>query len=68
MTPPRKLRLLQRVESDMPFPPRLVALPRIYEEHEIKCNQHGAVALVLAGGLLGIKPAEFEWIDQEPPL
>jgi hypothetical protein len=59
----RRIRILREVRSDLPFPPVLVAKPRVYEADEIVINPHGAVAVKTHGGLLGIKPDEFEWIE-----
>ena len=60
-----KLRLLQVVRSELPFPPFLVALPRVYEDSEISLNPHGAVAVMTEqGGWLGSKPDEMEWIEK----
>ncbi len=63
----RRLRVLRQVRSELPFPPALVAEPRVYEADEIVVNQHGAVAVRTSGGLLGIKPDEFEWLIAEVP-
>jgi protein gp37 len=49
--------LPRAVRSDLPFPPFIVAKPGI---HSIKRNPHGAVAALVDGNLLGLKPDEFE--------
>lgn len=59
----RRLRLLCEVRSDLPFPPKLIAAPRVYETSEIEVNQYGAVSIKMSGGSLGIKPHEFEWVE-----
>ena len=59
----RKLRLLRTVRSELPFPPFLVAEPRIYEPSELSINPHGAVSVITPKGLLGVKPDEFEWVE-----
>ena len=56
--------MLKEVRSELPFPPFLVAVPRVYETSEIEMNQHGAVSVKVPGGLLGIKPGEFEWLSE----
>ena len=61
----RGLRLLCNVRSEIPFEPRLVALARVYEPREISINPYGAVSVWTEHGLLGVKPGEFEWCDEE---
>ena len=56
---PPRIRLLRRVQSEIPFGPYLVAEPGIYQPES---NPHGALALRMGRKLLGIKPSEFEWI------
>lgn len=60
--PPRRIRLLNEVRSDLPFGPRLIAPARVYESSEIVVNAYGAVSVITPTGVLGIKPDEFEWI------
>ena len=59
----RTVRVLYPVCSDLPCPPftPLIAAPGIYEA---EVNQHGAVSVKIGDQLLGVKPGEFEWIDQ----
>lgn len=59
----KRIRLFEEVRSELPFGPFLVAAPRVYEPSEIEVNPHGAVSIKMFGGSLGIKPAEFEWVD-----
>lgn len=57
---PLKTKLLHRVEADFPFlAPGCWANAGVYEA---KLNKYGAVSIETPGGLLGIKPDEFEWI------
>lgn len=55
----RWVRLTQPVWADLPFLNRgkLVAQPGIYRTHS---NKHGALSVETSGGLLGVKPSEFE--------
>jgi hypothetical protein len=69
MTPPTPrrratVRLLQAVTSDLPviFGPALVAPPGLYVA---ELNALGAAAVRVDGKLLGIKPGEFEFVDEE---
>ncbi len=61
----KSLLLFRTVRSDLPFPPYLVAEPRVYLPHEIQVNPHGAVSVITPNGYLGIKPDEFEWIEKD---
>lgn len=49
--------LPRRVRSDLPFPPFLAAGPGIVP---VVRNPHGAVATLVDGQLVGLKPEEFE--------
>ena len=62
----KSLRLLREVKSGLPFPPYLSAGPGVYGPSAIDVNPHGAVSVMTAGGWLGIKPNEMEWIEDEP--
>lgn len=60
-----KIRLLQDVRSDLPFPPFYTAMAGIYEDSEISINSQGAVSVLTEQGTwLGIKPDEMEWIEK----
>jgi len=52
------------VRSELPFSPFLVAAPRVYGPEELSINPHGAVAIITPQGELGVKPGEFEWVDE----
>ncbi len=58
---PNKIRLPQRVYSDLPFGDRTFAEAGI---HEIAyTNPHGAISVRdNKGDLLGVKPSEFEFV------
>lgn len=60
MKEPWKVRLPLTVRGDWPFQGTWAA-PGIYEAHH---NQYGAVSVKATsnGSMLGIKPAEFEWV------
>ena len=58
--PSRWVRLVRPVASELPMflqPAGLIADPGTYRATG---NQHGALSVLTPGGLLGIKPAEFE--------
>jgi len=55
-----KVRLRHEVRSDWPMvAPGLVAPAGVYRAH---MNQHGAVSVILDGGMLGVKPGEFDFV------
>lgn len=63
------IRLVRRIAADFPFlldrsKPPCVADPG---ERRAFMNHYGAVSVETPGGLLGVKPAEFEWVHGEPP-
>ena len=59
-----KIRLLQMVRSDLPFGPIAVAKAGVYDA---EMNQHGALAVRDCNdNLLGVKPGEFEFVDEIP--
>jgi hypothetical protein len=55
--PRMKIYLPRAVRGDWPIGHHLVAPKGI---HEAVMNPYGAVCVVLPGGLLGVKPNEFE--------
>jgi hypothetical protein len=55
--------VLHRVRGDCPFAYPLVAEPGIYEPF---LNRYGAVAVKIGDEFLGLKPAEFLWLDEPP--
>lgn len=58
-----RIRLLKTLRSDWPFS-NLSVPAGIYEA---EMNQHGAVSVRARNGqLLGIKPGEFEFVDEIP--
>jgi hypothetical protein len=59
-----KIMVLQRVRGDWPIGHHLVAEPGIYVPF---LNQYGAVSVEVNGELLGLKPAEFKWVDKPAP-
>jgi len=63
------IRLVRRIAADFPFLyPKDKPVPRADPgEHRAYMNHHGAVSVDTTGGLLGVKPAEFEWAFGEPP-
>jgi hypothetical protein len=59
-----KIRLLQMVRGDLPFGPVSVAKAGI---HEAEMNRFGALSVRDCNGdLLGVKPGEFEFVDEVP--
>lgn len=62
--PTDRIRLLKNIRSELPFGRRYTAVAGIYGPEQIEVNPLGAVSVKTAGGLLGVKPAEFEWIDE----
>jgi len=59
----RRIVLLNEVRGDFPIGHKTVAPAGVYIP---KVNRHGAISVVaLNGELLGIKPNEFEWLDNE---
>jgi hypothetical protein len=57
-----KVKLTRRVRSDLPFLRDCIAEPGIYDAY---VNPHGAVSVIASdGGLLGVKPDEFEWVEK----
>lgn len=63
------IRLIRRIAADFSFlcdkeKPIPVANPG---EHRAYMNHYGAVSVLTPGGLLGVRPAEFEWTHGEPP-
>lgn len=63
MADEQSLRLLRQVRSDLPFPPYLIAEARTYAPKEIQVNMHGAVSVLTPNGWIGVKPDEFEWVE-----
>ena len=59
-----KIFLPRAVMGDWPIGHHLVAAPGY---HDAVANIHGAVAVVLPGGLLGVKPDEFEVVIEAQP-
>jgi len=54
--------ILEQVRSDLPWLRDLVAEPGVYDAF---VNSHGAVAVKIGNGYLGIKPGEFQWLEQQ---
>ena len=65
MTPRKvKIRLRKMVRGDLPIGPISVAGPGVYEA---EMNTHGALSVRDCNGdLLGVKPGEFEFVDEIP--
>jgi hypothetical protein len=58
-----RVRLLHTVRSDLPFSATFADRG----EHEARINPQGAVSVKARdGSWLGVRPAEFEWIDEPP--
>lgn len=58
------LRVKANVTSDLPFSRGGVRAGSVFVGDQIEINPHGAVAVPASDGkLLGLKPAEWEWID-----
>lgn len=62
---PKKVRMLECVKSELPFPLFLVVYEG--EEYLVWVNSHGAVSAILESGQLGLKPNEFEIIEWHSP-
>ena len=57
----RRIVLLKDMQGDFPFGHHTVAPAGVYIP---EINPHGAVSVVASNGeLLGLKPGEFEWLD-----
>ena len=63
--PTYRVRVLSEVRGDYPVGHDLVAEPG---DHDAVVNPQGAAVVVLRRGRLGLKPAEFVWIDEPPDL
>jgi hypothetical protein len=59
----RRIILLNDVRGDFPFGHNIVAKAGIYNPY---INPHGAISVIAENGeKLGIKPGEFEWLDEK---
>ncbi len=62
----KRVVLLKDVRGDFPFAHNIIAPAGVYTP---QLNPHGAVSVIANDGqLLGIKPDEFEWLDNEVDL
>ena len=63
------IRLIRRISADFPFLcDKSKSIPSAEAgEHRAYMNHYGAVSVLTPGGLLGVKPSEFEWVRDEPP-
>lgn len=58
----KRIILLHDVRGDFPIAHHVVAPAGVYNAH---VNPHGAVSVEATNGeLLGVKPGEFEWMDE----
>jgi hypothetical protein len=59
---PKRVRMLRTVRSEWPFSAHRGAYKG--DEYDADVNRHGAVSVYVEdGGLLGVKPGEFEVIE-----
>lgn len=59
-----KIRLLRMIRGDIPIGPISVA---VAGEYEAEMNSYGALSVRDCNGdLLGVKPGEFEFVDEVP--
>lgn len=61
---PSKVRMLRTVRPDGPLTKRpLECVARIGEEYEVESGKWGAISAKTPGGLLGLRPYEFEVVE-----
>lgn len=59
-----KIRLLKTIRGDIPIGPPSVAVQGVYNA---EMNKYGALSIRdTHGQLLGVKPGEFEFVDEIP--
>lgn len=61
--PEFRIKLFRAIRSDIPIPPVARADPGVYIPWS---NPRGAISVKTSSGeLLGLKPAEFDWVQTE---
>lgn len=58
-----KIVVIRKVRGDWPIGHHLAADPGVYVPF---LNRHGAVSVKVNGEFLGLKPDEFQWLDEPP--